>query len=64
MEEDKRFPGCMLNPAYGCTAGEKKCGGCGFDRAEAERRKRLPFVRGEDGLLRKIVKRKEGNAHD
>lgn len=35
------------------------CMGCGFDRAEAERRKGLPTVTGSDGMRRMIVHRSE-----
>lgn len=36
-----------------------QCSRCGFDRSENERRKLLPLVKGEDGLRRKIIPRKE-----
>lgn len=33
----------------------ERCGRCGFNREEAERRKGLPMIRGADGLWRKYV---------
>ena len=33
------------------------CDTCGFNAAEAERRKQIPLVLGEDGLLRKYIRR-------
>lgn len=45
-----------------CTAGGCKgpheCKGCGFDRKEAERRKRLPLYLCTDGLARMFIVRK------
>lgn len=61
MKNDKPMreliPNCLYHP-HGC--GFPQCSGCGFDRAEAERRRKLPLVRGRDGLRRKIIKRQEG----
>jgi len=51
------IPNCLYHP-HGC--GNPNCARCGFDRAEAERRRKLPLVRGRDGLRRKIIKRQEG----
>lgn len=34
------------------------CSHCGFDKAENERRKKLPLVMCHDGLRRKIIPRK------
>ena len=33
----------------------KSCPRCGFNRDEDKRRKKLPMIKGEDGLLRKYV---------
>lgn len=34
------------------------CERCGFDRAENERRKKIPLTLCKDGLMRKIIPRK------
>lgn len=44
--------GCLL---HGCDAEVKNCACCGWNKAEALRRSRLPLVRCADGLRRKIV---------
>ena len=43
---------------YGCglsKGGKPVCRHCGFEKAEAERRKALPLVRDKDGFRRKHV---------
>lgn len=47
-------PNCLYNSA-GCQFPED-CKGCGFDKAEAERRSRIPLTKGPDGLWRKVIK--------
>lgn len=46
---------CTMN---GCGFGKgnmPRCLRCGFEEKEAERRKALPLIKGEDGLMRKHV---------
>lgn len=41
----------------GCKEGKttRQCRHCGFELQEEKRRKALPLIKGEDGLLRKHV---------
>ena len=49
----------MEKPPANCLCGGcdtiGKCSRCGFDRAEAARRKLLPLVKGRDWLYRIII---------
>ena len=54
-------PNCTYHAA-GCADyrnGITDCSRCGFDRDEAERRRKIPFTIGADGLARKIIGRKD-----
>ncbi len=46
----------------GCVLSRPDCKGCGFDKTELRRRKKLPLVLNEKtGLHRKIVGKKEAD---
>ena len=49
-------PNCLMGS---CTMGGD-CERCGFDRKEDERRKKLPLTLCEDGLMRKIIPKRDG----
>ncbi len=50
---------CIL---HGCHTGAGPwCNRCGFNRQEDERRRQLPLVMGDDGILRKYV---EGGTYE
>ena len=51
-------PNCTYHAAD-YRNGITDCSRCGFDRDEAERRRKIPFTIGADGLARKIIGRKE-----
>ena len=57
----ENFPHCMMAPQIGCGRIATSCATCGFDRREARRRKELPLEEGPDGLMRKVVKRREAS---
>lgn len=54
--EGRQERACLMEA--GCSK-PKNCSRCGFNRKEAARRKRLPLMPGEDGLLRKVIPRKK-----
>lgn len=54
-EKPKPPENCLKNGCYWPS----NCSRCGFNKAEAERRKKLPLVLWSDGLRRKIIPRKE-----
>ena len=54
MKESPKPPeNCLKNGCFWPS----NCSRCGFDKAENERRKKLPLVLGRDGLRRKIIPR-------
>lgn len=56
MNENPKPPeNCLKNGYYWPS----NCSRCGFNKAENERRKLLPLVKGPDGLRRKIIPRDE-----
>lgn len=58
-----RYVDCLMCPGAGC-AWPTGCSKCGFDRKEAERRKRLPLILCEDRLYRKIIGKKYPDPED
>lgn len=48
------------NPRCDATPSHKNCGHCGFNRAEAMLRKKIPLTLCEDGLYRKILPQRDG----
>lgn len=64
MEETKNVQGCTLpegmNRCVFFLAGMNDlCAGCGWGKKEFARRKKIKLTRGEDGLLRKVIRRDE-----
>lgn len=52
---------CLRSQSVGCGTGDAaRCAGCGFNRAEAERRKRAPWAQDANGLWHKVIRREEG----
>lgn len=49
---------------FGCASHscfKEDCKTCGFYREEAQRRKELPLIEDEDGIRRKIIRRKKND---
>lgn len=62
MPDEKRSlytDNCLLGGISGGCTGPFTCEHCGFNPAEAERRKRLPLYLCADGLARVFVARKK-----
>ncbi len=58
-EQKKARANCTMQ---GCVLSRPDCKGCGFDKTELRRRKKLPLVLNEKtGLHRKIVGKKEAD---
>lgn len=59
LMENCRFGGCSEGKANGTA-----CQHCGFDKDEHERRKKLPLVRCEDGLVRMSWNKRDRDYRD
>ena len=59
------FSHCLRSPETGCGIMDlKRCLHCGFNRAEAERRRNAPWEKDAQGLWHKVIRKddKKGDA--
>lgn len=54
MKNEPRYI-CVMGGCKAANANQTVCRRCGFERQEEKRRKALPLIKGEDGLMRKHV---------
>lgn len=60
----KAIDECLMGGCGNILAGYENCKHCGFNKYEDRRRKRLPLIKGEDGLRRRYVGKGETDVTD